>query len=286
MEKKDFRVVKQNGTLPPIGDIDMTGIETDLWDAYVESSNGLLGEVESAAMALERGELVEDNAAAIKRILHTVKGEAGMTGMKDVCNLCHEAEGAFIEFIEANDAPKAADMVLKVIDWIRGTIDYVSNHDHQAAQAAEEAKVVKKPKALVIDDDEICRAKLNKKLLPFFDLTFAFNGKEGHKKYAQALDAGEPFKLVTLDINMPEMDGHECLAAIRDHENKKGIEGLDGVKIIMTTSREASKDVFGAFRKGCEAYVVKSHLDEKLLDEIAKLGLLKVTKVEKSYAAG
>jgi len=89
--------------------------------------------------------------------------------------------------------------------------------------------------------------------------------------------------LVTLDINVPEMNGHETLEAIRVAGEQRGIGGLDGVKVIMTTSESSSKHVFAAFREGREAYVVKTEMGAKLLDAVVQLGLLKVVKVEKAY---
>jgi len=54
----------------------------------------------------------------------------------------------------------------------------------------------------------------------------------------------------------------------------------------MTTSHDTSKHIFSSFRQGCEAYVVKSDVGDGLLDEAAKLGLLKLVKVQKNYAIG
>jgi two-component system chemotaxis response regulator CheY len=92
-----------------------------------------------------------------------------------------------------------------------------------------------------------------------------------------------PYPLITLDINMPELNGHETLEGIRRAEKECGIRGLDGAKVVMTTSESGSSHVFSAFKEGCEAYVVKAEMGDKLLDEIAKLGLLKVVKVQKAY---
>ena len=85
-----------------------------------------------------------------------------------------------------------------------------------------------------------------------------------------------PFSFVTLDIQMPDMDGHETLAAIRLFEQQHGVEGLDGAKIVMITSQHHSSHIFSAFREGCEAYVIKTNLGEKLPEEMATLGLLKM----------
>jgi len=73
---------------------------------------------------------------------------------------------------------------------------------------------------------------------------------------------------------MPGMGGREALTEIRRIENEHGIGGLDGVKVIMTTALDDSTNIFGAFREGCEAYVVKPVCKDKLLAEIEKLGLL------------
>jgi two-component system chemotaxis response regulator CheY len=42
----------------------------------------------------------------------------------------------------------------------------------------------------------------------------------------------------------------------------------------MTTALGDSKNVMGAFRTGCESYIVKPIRKQKLLDELEKLGLL------------
>jgi CheY-like chemotaxis protein len=91
--------------------------------------------------------------------------------------------------------------------------------------------------------------------------------------FEQAIDDGTPFELVTLDIEMPIMNGHETLAMIRDIEKEHGIRGLDGVKVVMSTSLEDSQHIFSAFKEGCEAYVKKIDMEKKLVEEIEKLGI-------------
>jgi CheY-like chemotaxis protein len=73
---------------------------------------------------------------------------------------------------------------------------------------------------------------------------------------------------------MPEMDGQQALKAIREIEQQHGIGGLDAVKVIMTTAKDTSKDIFTAFKNGCEVYIVKPVRKEALLKEMQKLGLL------------
>ena len=204
-------------------------------------------------------------------------------GLMDIHDLCHQTETFFEEM---TDAAAAADMVLKVKDWINAAIKHIINGDtaDTVAEAAAAGNGTSKLTALIIDDDEVCHQRLKMMLDPFFDCTVAENGLKGFQAYKASRQNNKPFDFVTLDINMPEMNGHETLEAIRKFEEENAIQGLDGVKVIMLTSEGDSKHIFSAFRQGCEAYVTKSGMGEKLLDEIAKLGLLKVVKVQKDYA--
>ena len=282
MDEKDFSSLKVNGTLPDPSGVDANGVVGDLWQDYVDSVSSLLSKLEVAALELESGKHIDENSADIRRILHTIKGDSGVSGIMDIYKLCHQAEFAFEE-ITQND--KAADMVLKVKDWIYEAINYISqgNIKPQKAKQQEIETGGNKIPTLVIDDDIVCRKRVQTLISEYCDCTFATNGRKGFEKYVQALNNGQPFELVTLDIQMPEMNGHQTLDAIRDFEQSKGISGLDGVKIIMTTTVDESKQIFAAFRKGCEAYVVKNELDEKLLEEMANLELLK-TKAK--YSVG
>lgn len=127
---------------------------------------------------------------------------------------------------------------------------------------------------LIVEDEFSGRVLLMQLLSEYGKTDVAVNGKEAVTAFQTALDAGEPYDLLCLDIMMPEMDGHEALKAIREIEEQKGIQGLDGVKIIMTTALDDPKNVFKAFREQCEAYLVKPIRKEKLMDTLKALGLL------------
>ena len=283
MGQLDFSGVRINGPLPGPESIDVRQMVEELWPAYVETVMPHLTDLEAAAMALEAGHNAEAQCASIRRLLHSVKGDSGMAGLNDIYRLCHEAESAFAEL---SDQADKADMVLRVKDWIEAAINYLQKSDRQQLCRRDPDQPrddQPKLKTLVIDDDRVCRRRILALLNGFCECTMARDGRSGIELFRQALEAGEPFRLVTLDIQMPYMDGHEALAAIRRIERQHGIDGLDGCKVIMTTSHGESQHVFGAFRGGCEAYVIKSELAEKLLEEMAKLGLLKVTP---SYSLG
>ena len=132
-------------------------------------------------------------------------------------------------------------------------------------------------KCLIVEDDFVCRKVLQSCLIDHGDCFIAVNGREAVHAFQIALDEGAPYDLICLDIMMPEMDGHEALKAIRQIENDHGTEGLDGVKIIMTTALDDPKNAMGAFKAGCQSYIVKPIVKEKLLEEIEKLGLLSIS---------
>lgn len=128
-------------------------------------------------------------------------------------------------------------------------------------------------KCLIVEDDFTARKLMQIYLSEFGKCFVAVNGKEAVQAVTQAFDEDEPYDLIALDIMMPEMDGIEALKAIRNLEKERGITGLDTVKVIMTTAKGQSQDIFDAFNTGCEAYLIKPIRKPDLIDEIRKLGL-------------
>lgn len=131
-------------------------------------------------------------------------------------------------------------------------------------------------KSLVVEDDFAARKLMQRWLSQVSDCDIAVNGIEAVDAFNEALTNGDPYDLICLDIMMPQMDGHQALEAIRQIESEQGIVGLDGVKVIMTTALGDSKHVMGAFREGCEAYIVKPIEKQNLLTEMEKLGLTSI----------
>ena len=129
-------------------------------------------------------------------------------------------------------------------------------------------------KCLIVEDDFTARKLIQIYLSEFGKCFVAVNGKEAVQAVTQAFDEDEPYDLIALDIMMPQMDGIEALKAIRNLEKERGITGLDTVKVIMTTAKGQSQDIFDAFNTGCEAYLIKPIRKPDLIDEIRKLGLL------------
>ena len=129
-------------------------------------------------------------------------------------------------------------------------------------------------KSLVVEDEMSARMLLSHILSEYGPCDLAENGQEALEAFHEALAEQKPYDLLCLDIMMPEMNGHEVLRSVRELEEQNEIHGLDGVKIIMTTALDDSKNIFAAFREQCEAYLVKPIRKEKLIECIHEMKII------------
>jgi len=127
---------------------------------------------------------------------------------------------------------------------------------------------------LIVDDDRVCRELIKAMLEPSGQCTFAVDGQEAIDAVRLSLEDAEPYDLVTLDIMMPGVSGHDALVGIRKVEAERGVYGSDGVKVIMTTALRDSKHCIQSFKEGCESFVTKPVVEDDLLGKMRELGLL------------
>ncbi|KAF1076209.1 response regulator [Halodesulfovibrio sp. MK-HDV] len=129
-------------------------------------------------------------------------------------------------------------------------------------------------KFLIVDDDFDSRRLVQKILHPYGYSDLAADGEEGVEAFQQALKAGEPYDVVTLDIMMPNVDGQEALREIRDLEKEHGILPEQGAKVIMISGLDDSQEVHDAFFLGnATSFIVKPIRKRALLEEIQNLGV-------------
>lgn len=129
-------------------------------------------------------------------------------------------------------------------------------------------------KCMIVEDNFTARQLLQTLLRKHGTCHIATNGTEAVNSFQQALEQNEPYDMLCLDIHMPQMTGHDVLKQIRQQEQNRGISPADGVRIIMTTASDSPEHIIDAFNTGCEAYIIKPVSEEKLIEEMKKVGLM------------
>jgi len=129
-------------------------------------------------------------------------------------------------------------------------------------------------KALVVEDNFTSRKVLVHMLADLMEYDIAVNGDEAVVAFKDAYDANKPYDVIFLDIMMPGKDGMAVLSEIRGYENEHGINGLDGVKIIITSGLDDSQSILDAFKSGCEGYIVKPYHKEEIVAKMEELNIL------------
>src|SRR4051812_17264014 len=129
-------------------------------------------------------------------------------------------------------------------------------------------------KTLIADDDFTSRLLLQEILKKYGPVHIAVNGHETVQAFKSALESGEPYNLICLDIMMPEVDGYDALKKIRDLEHKKGIAYASGTRVIMATALDQVSDVSRAFQGLCDAYLCKPIDKAKLVGHLSDFRLI------------
>ena len=113
-------------------------------------------------------------------------------------------------------------------------------------------------KVLIVDDDATMVALLATLLeIDGFEAQETLSGEEALRAIRE-----DPPDLVLLDIMMPEMDGFEVLAILRDHPS------TEKLPVVMLTARTDDKDIFQGWRRGADEYITKPFNPRELIDTI------------------
>ena len=129
-------------------------------------------------------------------------------------------------------------------------------------------------KILIAEDDLTSRLFMKKYLSRFGKCDMVTNGIEAVDYVMNAINLGEPYDLICLDIMMPKVDGVKVLKAIRDLEAQNKVEQAQKSKIIMTTALGETQIVKTAFDYGCDAYASKPIDISKLKEVLEKLEVI------------
>jgi CheY-like chemotaxis protein len=119
---------------------------------------------------------------------------------------------------------------------------------------------------LLVEDDQVDIMTVErglKKLGVINKLVTVNNGEEALQYLERSED--ELPCMILLDINMPKMNGHECLKQLKSHPAFKNIP------VIMLTSSMEQQDVDQGFALGISGYILKPVDYDQFIDAIQVL---------------
>ena len=129
---------------------------------------------------------------------------------------------------------------------------------------------------LVVDDDSPSRRMLEKYLEPWGDVDAVGDAMACIEAFRNAIEGGDPYGIVFLDIVMPGMNGHEALRELRATEEDWKVKAQDETRIIMTSILEDPHTVIKAYNEGgATSYLVKPISRKNIDDELSRLGYLR-----------
>ena len=127
-------------------------------------------------------------------------------------------------------------------------------------------------RVLVVEDDPSIRDMVEKFLAPVASCDLAEDGYAGIIAVEQALDRGEPYDLVCLDLVMPNMDGWEALRRIRAMEQSRNL--FARVRVLILTARDSSANMRRFLTSSTsEGFLLKPFRKSELFEAIKALGL-------------
>lgn len=138
---------------------------------------------------------------------------------------------------------------------------------------------------LLVEDDDVdimTVQRAMKKAEMSQPLWVAKDGLEAIEVLKEARKRGETDNIIVLlDLNMPRMNGHEFLAAIRGDEN------LHPLVVFVLTSSAQQADVHRAYEKNVAGYIIKQDSPSGGLQTILRLldnygELVKLPSIENS----
>jgi two-component system, chemotaxis family, chemotaxis protein CheY len=127
-------------------------------------------------------------------------------------------------------------------------------------------------RTLIVDDCALSRQLLIISIEEYSEIDVAANGKEAIDLVKQAMEMNENYNLICMDLNMPVMDGHETMQAIREME---AVSKTSKAKFFMITSSNCPDDMIKAITEGeCDDYIMKPVMRKSIRKLLKKHALV------------
>ncbi len=129
-------------------------------------------------------------------------------------------------------------------------------------------------KMLIVDDELVSRRKMEIILREYGEYDAVENGNAAIRSFTAALESGNLYQLVTLDISLPDMEGTTVLKMIRDLEKGNAVPADKRVKVLMVTAHGEQETVMSSISAGCDDYIKKPFTLERITRKLEKIGLV------------
>lgn len=111
----------------------------------------------------------------------------------------------------------------------------------------------------IVDDNTFLISAVKEKLSLFNNIKMAFKAFSG-KQAIELLANNRQIDLILMDIEMPDMDGIEATAVIKNNYPQ--------IKVLMLTVFDNDETIFKAIQAGADGYLLKDTKAEDLYDSI------------------
>jgi len=126
-------------------------------------------------------------------------------------------------------------------------------------------------RSLIIDDEFVALSKMVALLEPLGPCDAATNAEQAQSYFLKAIKTNAPYDLITIDINMPNMNGLTLLSRFQSEERSR--ECRRARKIIITADSSAF-NVRAALANDCDGFLVKPISRSVLMEKLASLELV------------
>lgn len=128
-------------------------------------------------------------------------------------------------------------------------------------------------KILIVDDEMVSRRKMEIIMREYGDCESVESGNSAIRAFAEAIENGTLFDLITLDISLPDMNGTNVLNVIRELEKGNAIAEDNRVKVLMVTAHGDQDIVMTSIAAGCDDYIIKPFTVDTITQKLEKIGL-------------
>lgn len=131
------------------------------------------------------------------------------------------------------------------------------------------------PRILIVEDEPVNREILLLSLRGLGECTAVASGEDAVQAHKDALEQGQPFDVVFLDILLPGMNGLQALEQLRAMEDRHQVPQDRRVPVIITTGLDDDQTASRAFIQGqAMSYMTKPYRTSQISEELHKLGLI------------